>query len=639
MYTVKRSPHNPILTPSPERRWEMVAFNGCPIVVEGKVHLLYRAMGSPDRMLNPATSLSVVGHATSSDGAHFDIRKEFITPSETYDAYGCEDPRVTFFEGKYYTFYTALGGIPFGAQHIKIACTVGSTIDTIDEKHLVTPFNGKAMALFPERINGKVTVILAAHTDEPPVKIAIAQADTIEELWTPEFWGTWHKEIDAHTLAIVRSDEDFAEVGAVPVKTEKGWLLVYSYIDEYHKGNSRTFGIEALLLDLHNPQKIVGRTQNPFLIPETPYEGFGIVRQVVFPSGALVDGDRLDVYYGGADTVCAMASLHLPHLLAVMTTDREATLMHRSPQNPVMRGIPEHAWESKLAFNPTAIMLDGITYIVYRAMGDDNTSVMGLAISRDGLHIDERLPNPIYTPRANFEQKHGSPTGNSGCEDPRLTVMNGEVFMMYTAYEGVGTTRVALTRISVEDFKALRFDKWSEPVLITPAGIDEKDVAMFPEKINDEYVFLHRVSPMICMSTTHSPEFQANTINRCIELLGPRAGSWEAEKVGIAGTPLKTDIGWLLIYHAVSKEKHYSLGAVLLDLENPAVVIGRTVDPILTPRDEWEKIGEINNVVFSCGAVINGERLIIYYGGADAVVCIADCSLSELLSILKPASL
>ncbi len=124
-----------------------------------------------------------------------------------------------------------------------------------------------------------------------------------------------------------------------------------------------------------------------------------------------------------------------------------------------------------------------------------------------------------------------------------------------------------------------------------------------------------------------------------MELIGPRPGSWESEKVGIAGTPMKTEKGWLLIYHAVSEEKHYSLGAALLDISDPSKVLGRTIEPILTPRMDYELVGEVPNVVFSCGHIIRDDTLYIYYGGADMVTGVATCSLSWLLGILQPPSL
>src|SRR5690606_5150522 len=145
--------------------------------------------------------------------------------------------------------------------NIKVACALSKDLETIDEKHLVTPFNAKAMALFPERVGGKITVILTAHTDEPPAKIVIAQADRLEELWDLSFWENWHARIDDNRLNPLRSEQDHVEVGSAPIKTKEGWLVFYSYIEHYFGGGQRVFGIEAMLLDLEDPRIIRGKTK------------------------------------------------------------------------------------------------------------------------------------------------------------------------------------------------------------------------------------------------------------------------------------------------------------------------------------------------------------------------------------------
>ena len=121
--------------------------------------------------------------------------------------------------------------------------------------------------------------------------------------------------------------------------------------------------------------------------------------------------------------------------------------------------------------------------------------------------------------------------------------------------------------------------------------------------------------------------------------MGPRPGIWDSVKIGIAGPPIKTKQGWLLIYHGVSKTGTYRLGAVLLDLKNPTVVIARTVDTILEPLEQYEVEGIVRKAVFSCGAVLRDDTLFIYYGGADTVLCVAKVSIKKLMQILLPASL
>lgn len=640
MYVIKRSSHNPLIAPINDKHWEARGtFNPTPIKKGNITHLLYRALGRPDALMTPA-GISTIGKALSLDGEHYQNRRQFIIPEEPWEKYGCEDPRATYFEGKYYIFYTALGGQPFGPGNIKVAVAISSDLETIDEKHLVTPFNAKAMTLFPERINGKITVILTAHTDEPPARIAVAQCDKIEELWDFSFWEKWHMEIGENTLNPLRFDHDHVEVGATPIRTHDGWLLFYSYIQNYFGGGDRVFGIEALLLDLKDPRVIVGRTKGPIMVPQELYEVYGIIPNIVFPSGATLDKNgRVDIYYGAADTVCAKASLNLPDLLSAMIPARRVELVVRAKENPILSPNVQHPWEKNATFNAAAIDLGGLIHILYRAMGDDNTSMLGYAASKNGIKITERLATPAYVPREDFEMKKGSPSGNSGCEDPRITKIGDTIYMTYTAFDGVHPTRVALTSISSKDFLNNNWDKWSKAVLTTPEGVNDKDTCLLPEKIGGQYMLLHRIDPQICADFLDSLNFKESRLTRCIEIMGPRPGMWDSTKIGIAGPPIKTSKGWLLIYHGVSKTSTYRLGAVLLDLKNPSIVLSRSVDTIFEPLQEYERVGIVRNAVFSCGSVLRGDTIFIYYGGADTVLGVARMSLKKLLTILLPKNL
>jgi len=314
MYVIKRSESNPILVPNKDHYWEEFAtFNMCP-VKRGKMTFgLYRAISAVDK-ITEQQQISVIGIGKSKDGIHFGERIPFITPEEEWDIHGCEDPRVTYFEGKYYIFYTALSGYPFNKDNIKVAVAVSKDLKSVDERHLVTPFNAKAMTLFPERINGKITVIFSAHTDMPPAKISIAQFDNIEQLWDKAFWEKWEEEIDKHAVDFRRNESDHLEVGAPPIKTKYGWLLIYSHIQNYFESPERLdkiFGIEALLLDNSDPTKILGRTRGPILAPEEAYELSGYISNVIFPTGALVLKDELCIYYGAADTTTCVAYVNL----------------------------------------------------------------------------------------------------------------------------------------------------------------------------------------------------------------------------------------------------------------------------------------------------------------------------------------
>ncbi len=636
MFIASRSAHNPLLSPVLEHPWEAVAaFNGCPVKVGKDTIMLYRAIGKHD-MMKSEHSISTIGKAKQLKNGTFGDQEQFIFPEQPWEKDGCEDPRVTHFEGKYYTFYTAISELPAHAGSIKVACAVSSDLKKITSKHLVTPFNAKAMTLFPERVNGKVTAVLTAHTDEPPAHIVLVQADKIEDFWDENFWKNWHEHINDHIINVGKSGNDHFEVGAQPIKTDKGWLLVYSYIQNYFGGGTRVFGIEALLLDANNPKEIIGRTANPILVPEAPYELYGTVPNIIFPSGALLDGDKLDIYYGGADTVCAKATVSVTDLLNAMTPEGRESLVTRSNKNPILTTDKDLPWKSQCVFNAAALDLEGKIHLLYRAMGADNTSVMGYANTTDGETIDEQLNEPAYWPRTEYEMKKKGPTDNSGCEDPRLIKMGSTIYLIYTAYDSVSATRVALSTISEKDFIHKKFKNWSEPIIISPEGTNDKDVCLFPKKIDGKYLIFHRIANQICAEFVDDLEQAGKRGSSCIDIMGPRAGYWDSEKIGIAGPPVETPNGWLLIYHGISRDKSYSLGAVLLDKKDPTIVKSRLADAILEPKQKYEKEGVIPNVVFSCGQVVRDDTVFLYYGGADKVIGVATFSLSKLLKLLEP---
>ena len=495
MYVVKRSEDNPVITPNRDRHWEEFAtFNMCPVKKGKYIYGLYRAISAVDR-INAQKQISIIGIGKSKDGIHFEDRKPFIEPEEEWEKYGCEDPRVIFFEGKYYIFYTALSNYPFDAEGIKVAVAISNDLKKINERHLVTPFNAKAMTLFPKRINGKIRVIFSAHTDIPPAKISMAELDKIEDLWDPSFWKKWMENFDDHTFDFRRNIYDHLEVGAPPVYTKDGWLLIYSHIQNYFSNPDRLekiFGIESLLLDLKDPKKIIGRTKGPMLVPEEPYEFSGYIPNVVFPSGAFIDKNILRIYYGAADTTSCFFSVDLNDLLSTINykTSKDY-FFKRYDKNPIISPIKENSWESVATFNPAAINLEGKTHILYRTLSSDNTSFIGYASTSDGFNLDERYNVPIYFPREDFEMKKIS-NGNSGCEDPRITKIGNKLYLCYTAYNGVDFPRVAISSIKEKDFLNKVWN-WEKPILITPSGFDDKDTCILPEKFKNGYFIIHRI--------------------------------------------------------------------------------------------------------------------------------------------------
>ena len=637
MFVVKRSQENPILVPQREHHWEAFATFNMSVVKHGRhIHGLYRAISSKDPLRTP-NQISTIGIAKSLDGIHFKDRKQFIEPIEEWEKFGCEDPRITFFEGRYYIFYTALSVYPFAPEGIRTAVAISDDLKKVKEKHRVTTFNSKAMVLFPERINAKATLLFSAHTDGAAAKMVTAQADDISEFWSPKFWESWYSKMNENEIKqLRRNDYDHVEVGATPIKTKYGWLVVYSHIQNFFPGGNGgpLFGIEALLLDLENPQKIIGRTKGPLMVPEEPYEISGHVSNIVFPSGVLLNGNTLIIYYGASDTTACSARVNIDDLILSISVETEGHFhFKRLEKNPIITPITDHSWESKATFNPATIDLGGKIHILYRALSNDNTSTIGYALSVDGAKIVERLVEPVYLPREDFETKKIE-GANSGCEDPRLTKIGKDLYMCYTAYDSIGPPRVAVTSIGIKDF-LLHHWKWKKPELITPYGIDDKDACIFPEKVGGKYLILHRIGTDICADFLKSLDFKKEIVNKCIRIFGPRPGMWDGMKVGITAPPVRTKKGWVLLYHAVSERHHtYRVGAVLLDLKDPTIVLSRSTDPIFEPEEPYEKEGIVNNVVFPCGIVMRDGLLYMYYGGADKVVGVATMALDILVDAL-----
>jgi predicted GH43/DUF377 family glycosyl hydrolase len=601
-----------------------------------KKYICYRAISAKRPKQNPE-QISTIGLATVHEGSACTDRKEFITPQHIWEKYGCEDPRVTKINGKFYIFYTALGVFPFRAEGIKVAVAVSRDMKTIESKHLVTPFNAKAMALFPEKINGKYYAILSVNTDTPKTKMIIVSFDTISDVWNEKKWKEHYAHIDDHTIELKRSSLDQVEVGAPPIKTKYGWLLVYSHIQNYHGGGNKLFGVEVALLDLDDPQKIIGKTRGPIFAPAESYEMQGEVPDIVFPSGAEVQKDVLTIYYGAADTSSCIARVNLDDLVKSLSAEtKNEYRFKRYYKNPII--VPDHLhnWESGGTFNPAAIELGGKVHILYRAFSKNATSTIGYAESLNGLDVDHQSALPVYVPREDFEIKKRS--GNSGCEDPRLVQVGNTVYIFYTAYNGIDAPRVAVASIRKSDFLAKNW-RWTKPIIITPSGVDDKDTCIFPEQFKLKgkkvWVILHRIGLDVCADFLQSLDFEKDKANKCITVLTPRKDMWDSEKIGISAPPIKTKDGWLLMYHGISKNHHtYRTGFALLSLTDPTKVIARGTDPVLEPEEAYEKTGVVPNVVFPCGLIEREGMLFVYYGGADKVVCVATMNMKNVIGPL-----
>jgi predicted GH43/DUF377 family glycosyl hydrolase len=642
MVKAKRSHHNPILLPDTKNAWEAeAAFNGSIIRDETAYTMVYRAIGVEELYDNVRMKRSTVGLAQSGDGIHFKRRTQFLVPEKEWEKYGCEDPRITKLEDTYYIMYTAISTWPPDVHGIKIAVAVTKDLRKVEERHLVTFFNAKAAVLFPERVNGKIAMFLTVHTDRPPSKICLALFDSPEQMWDEKFWRDWYDHLDEHVVKLLHTTEDLLEIGAVPVKTEQGWILVFAYVQNYFK-NPKLFRIDAALLDLNDPQKVIGQTVDPILVPQEEYEIYGQVPNTIFPSGAMLEEGQFFIYYGACDTTVCRVSITLNDLLDELinhpvinpAATRRSVTLERFAGNPIISPIREHSWESKYTFNPGAIYAGGKVHIFYRAMGDDDTSVFGYASTKDGMHLEERLPEPVYVPREKFEKKHQP--GFSGVEDARLTAIGDTIYMCYTAYEGISPPRIALTKIGYEDFLARKREAWSKPVLISSPGTDNKDSCVFPDRINGRYALVHRITPCIWLDYVSDLDFGGDQWLGGRPIMAPRTSMWDSLKIGLGGPVIKTEDGWVMMYHGVSKyDNKYRLGAALLDLENPLKVVGRLHNPLLEPREWYENKGYREGTTFDNGNALIGDTLFVYYGGADQYTGVAFVSLKELLAALK----
>ena len=333
-------------------------------------------------------------------------------------------------------------------------------------------------------------------------------------------------------------------------------------------------------------------------------------------------------------------------------------VLERFEGNPILEPDLRHWWESKATFNPGAIYESGKVHILYRAIGDSDISVFGYASSVDGFHIDERLPEPAYVPREPFEgagllystpsyhqssympeeygESYVSGGGWGGCEDPRLTKIDDTAYMTYVAFDGYSPPRGALTSIHIDDFLAHNW-RWKKPVLISAPGVVDKNACILPERINGKYVIFHRIYPHILIDFVDDLDFDGATRWLKGEFkIPPRASHWDSRKIGVGTPPIKTKEGWLLICQGVGERDpgRYKIGAMLLDLEAPTRVLSRSEEPILEPQAWYENEGWKSGVVYPCGAVVIEGRLLVYYGGADKVACVASVKLDELLDYL-----
>lgn len=303
--------------------------------------------------------------------------------------------------------------------------------------------------------------------------------------------------------------------------------------------------------------------------------------------------------------------------------------LKRYAHNPILQPT-NNTWENRAVFNCGATIFNNRVLLLYRAQGDDKVSRFGLAFSDDGYQIAERLPHPVFEPDIDTEYE------KLGVEDPRISQIGNSYYITYVAaslypslfgrgveerQSGEIPWRVRVSVAHTNDFQT--FSRHG----VIVSHIDSKDAVLFPERIHQKLLLVHRVIPEMRLAI-------ADEIGHFKErgpILGPRLSGWDGQRVGAGAPPIKTPYGWVLIYHGVNDDGYYSLGLALLDLDDPLHVIARTKSPILEPEEPYEKKGQVSNVVFSCGAVKRGEELLVYYGGADSCIGVASMPYDQLL--------
>ena len=320
--------------------------------------------------------------------------------------------------------------------------------------------------------------------------------------------------------------------------------------------------------------------------------------------------------------------------------------LKRSKQNPIIEPTLHSYWESKATFNPTALYHDGKVHIIYRAIGDSDISVLGYAKSDDGYSIDKDSKDIAYYSKqrplvrrkklSRLSYISGGGWGG-GCEDPRLTLLDDQVYLIYTAFDGWGSVRMAMTSISLEDFISRNWN-WKEPVLISPPGQIHKNWVLFPERIKGKYAILHAISPTIMIDYFDSlDELDGENFIHSIHQGSVLWGSRDKLVRGVGPAPIKAKYGWLVLYHKMeSHDSHrYKLWAMILDAKDPTKILYNSQHPILEPDLWYENEGYKGGVVYSCGAVVKDGELFVYYGGADKVSCVATANLDAFLEELK----
>lgn len=292
--------------------------------------------------------------------------------------------------------------------------------------------------------------------------------------------------------------------------------------------------------------------------------------------------------------------------------------LQRHSQSPLLYPNPLHRWEALNVFNCAVIQHNGLFHMHYRAQGVDFISSVGYAVSADGLAWN-RLEQPVLAP-------HNGREDYRGVEDPRVTELEGRFYMCYTAYGSTGNYPM----IAVSD----NLITWHDVAPLEKT--ENKDHVLFPEKINGRYAILHRRRPHIWVAYSDDlVTWTDHTIIMSPRNVGESPQDWDSKSIGANGVPIKTEKGWLLVYHAYGDDHIYRHSVALLDLNDPSKVLHKPKTFIMEPEETWEIRGDVPNVTFSCANIVVGDEFWFYYAGADRVIGLATAPLKEVLEFAQ----
>ncbi len=427
------------------------------------------------------------------------------------------------------------------------------------------------------------------------------------------------------------------------LETNDGMFLIYDA--SVNKNSQHMLQLGGVLMDKDNPRRVIWRSEIPLWqgMVEMAYKN-----SQIRPVGFVYFNNTFVVYWLTSDGNMVLSTF--PSLFKNVEIYQHK-ILKRSDRNPIIQARPGFDWEIMGTFNPTVFMDENkVLHMFYRALGADGISRVGYAQSVDGITISKRLPFPVFEPSLGYGMPDArtalGPTGYcpayytsgggwGGSEDPRVVKIDKYIYMTYVAFEGWNSIRIALTYISVEDFKKGNWN-WKKPILLSPVGEMHKNWVMFPEKINGKFAILHGVAPKILVDYVEGfDSFNGSVFIKSSPPKGGRENHWDSKMRGAGPSPLKTPLGWLLLYHAQDKkEPHkYKLGAMILDINDPTKILYRCSHAILSPDMHYENDGK-PGVIYASGAVIRGDDLYVYYGGGDKVVCVATTPLKEFLDYL-----